>query len=67
MAKRRAKDEGSIYFNEKYHHWVAKITHPNGTRKSKSGKIQKVVLDWLIDQRTKVKDGPFFAIVRIKL
>jgi hypothetical protein len=67
MAKRRVIDEGSIYFNEKIHLWVAQITLLNGKRKSKSGKTQKVVLDWLIDQRTKVKDGLFFANDGIKL
>ena len=67
MVKRRAKGEGSIYFNDKINLWVAQITLPNGKRKSKSGKTQKVVLDWLIHQRTKVKDGLYVTDDRIKL
>jgi len=67
VAKRRAKGEGSIYFNEKINLWVAQITLPNGQRKSKSSKTQKMALNWLIDQRTKARDGLYVTDDRIKL
>jgi hypothetical protein len=65
MAKRRAKGEGSIYFDEKNGRWLAKITLPNGKRRTKSGKTKKQVTDWLLDQRTKANEGLWVADERI--
>ena len=67
MTKRRAKGEGSLYFNNTSQRWVAQISLPNGKRKSKSHKSQKVVRDWLIAERNKVQQGLFVANTQIKL
>jgi integrase len=57
VAKRRAKGEGTIYYSETQELWVAQITLPNGRRKSKYSKTQKVVRDWLLEKRKSLKDG----------
>ena len=67
MVKRRAKGEGSVYFDEKNDRWIAQITLPNGKRRGKSGKTQKEVLDWLTEQRSIVKRGTFTSGEEIKL
>jgi integrase len=67
LAKRRAKGEGSIYFNKGLGLWIAQITLPTGKRTSKSDKTQKVVMDWLIEQRNKANEGLYVTDDRIKL
>jgi integrase len=56
MGKRRSKGEGTIYQNSKGL-WVAQVTLPNGKRKVKYSKTQKVVKDWLLGQRKAVEEG----------
>jgi integrase len=56
MAKRRARGEGTIYQNPSGL-WVAQITLPSGKRKAKYSKTQKVVRDWLLNQRQSVQTG----------
>lgn len=56
MAKRRSKGEGTIYQNPKGL-WVAQITLPNGKRKTKYSKNQKVVQEWLLTQRNYLRQG----------
>lgn len=57
MAKRRLKGEGSVWFDQANGRWMAKITLPTGKKRSKSGKTKKEALDWLTEQRSKVKKG----------
>ncbi len=57
MPKRRAKGEGSIYFDKNNNRWVAQISLPIGKRRTKSAKTQKEVRDWLIKQRNQIKEG----------
>jgi len=57
MAKRRAKNEGSIYFSNTSNLWVAQITLPDGKRKTKYSKTQKVVKEWLLTQRNALRTG----------
>ena len=56
MAKRRSKGEGTIY-QRPDGLWVAQITLPNGKRKTKYSKTQKVVKDWLLTQRNALQQG----------
>lgn len=56
MSKRRAHGEGTIY-QRADGLWVAQITLPNGKRKAKYSKTQKVVKDWLLEQREAIKKG----------
>ena len=56
MVKRRSKGEGTIYQNAKGL-WVAQVTLPNGKRKVKYSKTQKVVKDWLLGQRKALEEG----------
>jgi integrase len=67
VAKRRAKGEGSLYFNDKIDRWIAQITLPNGKRRSKSGKTQGEVRDWLIEQRNKSREGLYVADDKLRL
>lgn len=52
---RRSKGEGTLY-QRPDGLWVAQITLPNGKRKTKYGKTQRAVKDWLLEQRKAVKD-----------
>jgi integrase len=54
MAKRSA-GEGTIYQREDGL-WSAQITLPNGKRKTKYGKTQKAVREWLQEQVRAIKD-----------
>jgi hypothetical protein len=56
MTKRRSRGEGSIFQNPRGF-WVGQITLPNGSRKVKTSKTQKVVQDRLIKQRKLLQDG----------
>jgi integrase len=59
LAKKRAHGEGTIYFWEKKNLWVAKLSLPDGKRKTKYGKTQREVRDWLITARKAMQDGIF--------
>jgi hypothetical protein len=67
MAKRRAKGEGSIYYEKQNNRWNAQISLPNGQRKTKSGKNQKKVMDWLVSQRQKAIEGLYVTDDQIRL
>lgn len=54
MATRRAKGEGSI-FKETTGFWCAKIILPDGTEKRKRSKSQKIVREWLQEQRQAIQ------------
>jgi integrase len=54
VAKRRAKGEGSI-FKEKTGYWCAKIELPDGKQKRKRSKSQRVVREWLQEQRQAIQ------------
>ncbi len=57
MGKRRASGEGTIFFSEKENLWVADVSLPDGKRKRKRSKSQKVVKGWLLTQRDAIRDG----------
>lgn len=59
MGKRRTKGEGTIFFDNSNKRWMAQISLPSGKRRSKSGKTQKEVRDWLIKQRNQIKEGVY--------
>ena len=59
MSRRRSRGEGSIYFLEKKGLWVAKVTLPDGSRKVKYSKTQKVVREWLVASQNAIRQGSF--------
>lgn len=61
MAKRRAKGEGTIYFWDEKKLWVGQIYLPNGKRKVKYSKTQKVIQEWLLTQRNAIKQGAWVS------
>jgi integrase len=67
MARRRSAGEGSIHYWESRGYWVGRITMPDGTRKPKYSKSQKVVKDWLLAERGKLKQGIFVSDDKITL
>lgn len=67
MAFRRTKGEGTIYYSKNVDRWIAQITLPNGQRKSRNSKYQKVVREWLVDQQKSAKDGLYVTNDKIKL
>ena len=56
MVKRRSHGEGTIYLRPDGL-WVAQITLPDGKRKTKYSKTQKVVKEWLLAQRNALQQG----------
>jgi len=67
VTRRRIKGEGSIYQIESSKRWVAQMTLPNGQRRSKSSMSQKVVRDWLTDQKKSAKDGLYVTDDQVRL
>jgi len=67
MAQRRAHGEGTIFFNSKKNLWVAKVSLPNGHRKTKYNKFQRVVKQWLQEEREKVSKGTFIYDSKINV
>lgn len=57
MAKRRAKNEGSVFYRKDKKLWVGQITLPDGQKITKYAKTQGEVKDWLLTQRTAYKNG----------
>lgn len=57
MTKRRGHGEGTIHFWEEKNLWVAKVTLPDGRRKTKYGKSQKELKEWLLAIRKAAGDG----------
>ncbi len=57
MAKRRANNEGSLYYSDAKGLWVGQIVLPSGKRKTKYGKTQKEVKSWLQAEREAVSQG----------
>ena len=55
--KRRKNGEGTIFFSKTHGLWVARITLPNGKRRAKTSKNQKVVKEWLLSQREALHEG----------
>lgn len=55
--KRRAKNEGGLHFWKKKGLWVGRLTMPSGKPKTKYSKTQKVVKDWLLEERSKLQKG----------
>jgi len=56
MVKRKPRGEGTIYLRTDGS-WSAQITLPNGKKKTRNSKSQKVVRDWLQQQRNTVHQG----------
>lgn len=57
MSKRRANNEGSTFKESSTGYWCAEMTLPNGKRKRKRSKKQQVVKEWLLEQRTDLRNG----------
>ena len=57
---RRSNHEGTIY-QRKDNSWCAQITLPDGKRKTKYGKTQKEVKDWLLGQRNAVQNNTWVS------
>jgi integrase len=59
VAKRRSRGEGTIYFSNTHQRWVAQISLPGGKRKTKYGKTQGEVKEWLLEKRKALQDGTY--------
>lgn len=57
MTKRRSRGEGNIRFREDKKLWVAEFTIAPGKKRTKYGKTQKEVRDWLEEQKSLAHDG----------
>ena len=57
MPKRRPRGEGSLYYSEKKKLGVAQVNLPDGKTKTKYGKTQREVRDWLLKTRLEQKNG----------
>ena len=59
--KRRAKNEGSLFFRKNIGLWVGEITPPTGRKKTRYGKTQAEVKRWPLDQRKLIQEGNYIA------
>jgi len=66
MAKRRSSGEGSIYRRDDGL-WVAQVYLPSGKKKVKHSKSQKVVRDWLQEQKEAISKGAYIDAKEIAL
>jgi len=66
MAKRRSAGEGSIYRREDGL-WVGQVYLPSGKKKVKHSKTQKVVRDWLQEQREAISKGAYIEANEVQL
>lgn len=57
MARRRSRNEGSIYFIKKKGLWVGQLTLPDGSRKVKYSKKQGEIKEWLLASRNALRNG----------
>ena len=67
MTRRRSAGEDSIFFWKQKGLWVGRITLPDGKKKTKYNKKQKVVKDWLLTERNKLKQGIFISDEKMSL
>jgi integrase len=67
MARKRSSGEGSLHYWEEKDYWVGRLLMPDGKRKAKYNKSQKVVKDWLVNERKKLMDGIFTPDDKITL
>jgi integrase len=58
---KRPNGEGSIFFSDSQQTWVAEILLPNGKKKRKRNKLQKVVRGWLDKEKEAVRSGLWVA------
>jgi integrase len=54
---RRSKGEGALFWDGAKGLWTARISLPDGRRKTKASKRQQVVKDWLLTARGQLRDG----------
>lgn len=55
--RRRASGEGSVYWIDKKGLWAGQVTLPDGSRKFKYSKRQEAVKEWLLTQRSELRQG----------
>jgi integrase len=66
MARRRANNEGTIFFRESRREWVAEVSL-NGKRLTKYAKTQRECRDWIKETLTKIGNGLTFSGTQITL
>jgi integrase len=66
MARRRANNEGSIFYRTSRRDWVAQVSL-NGKRLTKYAKTQRECRDWVKEMLTKIGNGLTFSGTQITL
>jgi integrase len=61
MARRRGRGEGSVWYWQEKGLWVGRINLPDGKKRTKYGKTQKNVKDWILSERSKLQQGIFVS------
>jgi integrase len=61
MARRRGRGEGSVWFWKEKNLWAGRINLPDGKKRTKYGKTQKNVKDWILTERSKLQQGIFVS------
>lgn len=59
--KRRANNEGSLFYSEASGYWIAEVVLPDGRKRRKRHKLQRVVKDWLEQQKRSIRDETWIA------
>ena len=66
MARRRANNEGSIFYRESREDWVAQVSL-DGRRLTKYAKTQRECRDWVKDTLTRIGNGLTFSGTQVTL
>jgi integrase len=66
MARRRANNEGTIFYRKNREEWVAQVSL-DGRRLTKYAKTQKECRDWVKETQTKIGNGLTFSGTQVTL
>ena len=58
---KRSNGEGSIFHSEAQNTWMAEIVLPDGTKKRKKNKLQRVVSTWLESEKEALRRGTWVS------
>jgi integrase len=59
--RRRANNDGSLFWSESEKVWIGQIVLPDGKRKRKRNKLQRVVKTWLDEQKELIRSGTWVS------
>lgn len=58
---KRSNGEGSLFYSEAQQTWVGEVVLPDGRKKRKRNKLQRVVREWLEQQKEAIRKGTWVS------